>query len=261
MERAAYDRMRSLETTHWWFLGRRAVLSRLLSGLTLPAQARILEAGCGVGGNIEMLTGFGRVDAFEPDEPSRDYVGKRTGVSPVEGFLPDQVPFAKRSFDAVCAFDVIEHIDDDRGSVAALADLVAPGGYLIVTVPAYQWMWSRHDEIHHHKRRYSRSTIVDVVRAGGLDPMKASYFNAILFPLAAVVRGIKKLARADSSDDKMPPDFVNRLFQRLFSLEGRWLAGHSLPFGLSIVVIARRPKAEPSRGRETARALKPAAAN
>lgn len=260
MERAAYDRMKTLETTHWWFLGRRHVLGRLLAGLDLPAGARILEAGCGVGGNIEMLSRFGAVQAFEPDAPSRAYVAARTGVAPVEGFLPGDVPFGKRSFDAVCALDVIEHVDDDAGAVAALAEMVAPGGYLIVTVPAYQWMWSRHDEVHHHKRRYSRARILEVVRAGDLEPVKASYFNAILFPLAVAVRAAKKIARRASSDDAMPPTAVNGLFRRLFSLEGGWLSRHTLPFGLSIVVIARRPKAEPDNQPRAAEALQPVGA-
>ncbi|HET9161706.1 MAG TPA: class I SAM-dependent methyltransferase [Caulobacteraceae bacterium] len=260
MERAAYDRMKVLETSHWWFLGRRDVLSRLLGGLSLPARARILEAGCGVGGNIEMLAHFGKVQAFEPDEPSRQYVSARTGVTPAQGYLPNDVPFKKKSFDAVCAFDMVEHVDDDAGAVTALGELVAPGGYLIVTVPAYQWMWSRHDEVHHHKRRYSRARILDIVRAGGLEPIKASYFNAVLFPLAAMVRFAKKLARIDSSDDAMPPAFVNGLFRRLFSLEGGWLANHDLPFGLSIVVIARRPLAEPARKTKRPSSLRPATA-
>jgi SAM-dependent methyltransferase len=261
MERAAYDRMKVLETTHWWFLGRRRVLSRLLSGLALPPKARILEVGCGVGGNIEMLTGFGAVEALEPDAPSRDYVSARTGVTPVEGYLPHDLPFKKASFDAVCAFDVVEHVDDDRGSVAALSALVAPGGYLIVTVPAYQWMWSAHDEVHHHKRRYSRPQIVDVVRAGGLEPVKASYFNAVLFPLAAAVRLAKKVTRSDSSDDALPPAPLNNLFRRLFSAESGWLAGHNLPFGLSIVVIARRPAAEAVQRPRRAAAMRTATAS
>jgi SAM-dependent methyltransferase len=260
MERGAYDRMKVLETTHWWFLGRRQVLTKLLSGLSLPPKARILEAGCGVGGNIEMLTRFGTVAALEPDPPSRDYVSARTGVTPVEGYLPHDLPFKPASFDAVCAFDVIEHVDDDRGAVAALSGLVAPGGYLVVTVPAYQWMWSAHDEVHHHKRRYARSQIVDVVRAGGLEVVKASHFNAVLFPLAAAVRLAKKVTRSDSSDDAMPPAWLNGLFRSLFGGESRWLAGHSLPFGLSIVVIARRPPAEAAKPGPSAVALQAARA-
>ena len=256
MERAAYDRMRSLETTHWWFLGRRHVLAKLLASLGLPAKARILEAGCGVGGNIEMLAGLGRVDAFEPDGPSRQYVGDRLGLTPAEGFLPDQVPYKPASFDAVCAFDVVEHVEDDRGSVAALADLVKPGGYLVVTVPAYAWMWSAHDEVHHHKRRYTKPQILRIVQEAGLEPVKASYFNSILFPLAAAVRMAKKLARIDSADDKLPAAPLNALFRKIFSAEADWLTRHDLPFGLSVIIIGRRPDvaSQPAASRSRAKA-------
>lgn len=239
MERAVYERMRELETAHWWFVGRRNVLTRLLSGLKLPKDAKILEAGCGVGGNIAMLAQFGQVSALEPDAPSREHVAQRTGVTPVEGFLPHQVPYADKSFDAVCAFDVVEHVEDDDGALAKLAALTKPGGYLVVTVPAYAWMWSRHDEIHHHKRRYTRGQILAKVRAAGIEPIKASYFNAALFPLAAVVRALKKLTGARAEDDAMPPGPLNAIFTWLFSLEAAWLAHASLPFGLSIVVIGR----------------------
>jgi SAM-dependent methyltransferase len=235
MERAAYLRMQDLDTTHWWFLGRRHVLSRLLAGLALPERAKILEAGCGVGGNIEMLAGLGKVDAFEPDGSSREYVASRVGIEPAEGYLPHDV----------CAFDVVEHVDDDRGAVATLADLVAPGGYLVVTVPAYQWMWSSHDEVHHHMRRYSRREIEDIVRKAGIEPVRASYFNAILFPLAAVVRFTKRITGNETSDDKLPSGPLNAILKRLFSAEAKWLERRNLPFGLSIIIIGRRPEAEP----------------
>jgi SAM-dependent methyltransferase len=253
--------MQTLDTTHWWFLGRRHVLAKLLGGLALPDRAKILEAGCGVGGNIEMLTGFGNVVAFEPDGSSREYVASRMGLEPVEGYLPDRVPFEPASFDAVCAFDVVEHVDDDRGAVATLAGLVAPGGYLIVTVPAYQWMWSSHDEVHHHVRRYSRREIDDIVRAAGIEPVRSSYFNAILFPLAAVVRFTKRLARLDTSDDRLPSGPLNSVLKRLFSVEAKWLERHNLPFGLSIIIIARRPAAEASVAKTDVRADAPALAH
>jgi SAM-dependent methyltransferase len=149
------------------------------------------------------------------------------------------MPYAKKSFDAVCAFDVVEHVEDDQGSVKALGELVAPGGYLVVTVPAYQWMWSHHDDLHHHKRRYTRARILDQLKAAGLSPVKASYFNAVLFPLAATVRVVKRVLGIDTADDRMPSPIVNSLLRKLFSLEAGWLRRHSLPFGLSIVVIGQ----------------------
>jgi SAM-dependent methyltransferase len=240
MDRAVYDRMKTLETSHWWFTGRRQILARAIGDLTLPKKARILEAGCGVGGNIEMLRQFGEVEAMEPDAPSRDYVQGRWGIIPSFGMLPSDVPYPAGRFDAVCAFDVVEHVEDDQGSVRALASLVAKDGYLVVTVPAYRWMWSRHDEAHHHKRRYAKAEVEALVRQAGLTPVRSTYFNALLLPLAAMVRGLKRLFRIETEDDQMPGDTVNAMLRRLFSFEASWLERGDLPFGLSILVIGKQ---------------------
>ncbi len=241
MERVVYDRIRVLEQDHWWFAGRRRILTGLIGDLPLPPDARILEVGCGAGGNIGMLRGFGSVRAMEPDGPSRAYASERHDMTVDDGRLPDGTPYAPGSFDAVCAFDVVEHVDDDTATVGALARLLDRNGYLVVTVPAYGWMWSAHDEAHHHKRRYGRAQMERLFRDAGLEIVRASYFNSLLLPLAAGVRLAKRLVGIKSEDDAMPPASVNRLLERIFSSEAGWLRRRSLPFGLSIVVIGRRP--------------------
>lgn len=241
MESAIYEQMASLDTTHWWFVGRRRVLTRLLKGLGLPRDAQILEAGSGMGANIDMLRAFGQVSAFDPYEPARQFVEKRTGVTPVDGRLPDGIPFAKGSFDLACAFDVVEHVDDDAASIKAMAAMLKPGGYLFLTVPAYQWMWSRHDEARHHKRRYLLDVLLGMVRDAGLEPVKASHFNALLFPLAVTVRALKRAVGSTSDDDELPPKAVNSALTGIFAAEAAILERGALPFGLSIVLIARRP--------------------
>jgi SAM-dependent methyltransferase len=241
LERVIYDRMRELEGSHWWFTGRRKVLTALIGDLELPANAKIAEVGCGVGGNIEMLRQFGSVEAVEPDGESRAYIAQRLGLTVQDGLLPDGLPLPKVAFDAVCAFDVVEHVDDDANSVKALAGLVKPGGYLVITVPAYQWMWSHHDVLHHHKRRYRRPAIEALVREAGLTIVRSSYFNGLLFPVAAAVRLAKKALRIETEDDTMPPKTVNALLAGVFASEAGWLkSGARLPFGLSIVVIGRK---------------------
>ena len=240
MERVIYDRIRTLEGSHWWFTGRRAILKGLIGDLKLPSKARIVEVGCGGGGNIEMLRQFGEVSAVEPDAPSRDYVSQRLGLAVQPGLLPDGLPFGPGGFDAVCAFDVVEHVDDDAGAVKGLVTLLDPGGYLVITVPAYGWMWSHHDVQHHHKRRYRRAQMEALVTDAGLDIVRASYFNAILFPAAAIVRLAKRLIGNTSADDAMPPRSINALLSQVFSAEAGWLRKRPLPFGLSIIVIGRR---------------------
>lgn len=240
MERVIYERLQALEQDHWWFAGRRAILARLIGDLDLPKEAKILEAGCGAGGNLKLLGRFGAVRAMEPDEPSRQYVAEHWGVQVDPGFLPDKLPYPPASFDAVCCFDVIEHVDQDREAVAALASLLVPGGYLVATVPAYQWMWSHHDELHHHKRRYTLGKMKRLFADAGLKVERASYFNALLFPVAAAVRVTKNLLGLKGEDDAMPSLPVNRILQRLFASEALWLRRASLPFGLSIVIIGRK---------------------
>ena len=240
MERAVYDRIRTLEQDHWWFAGRRAVLERALEGLALPAPARILEVGCGAGGNLQLLLPLGEVSALEPDDESRAYVADRYRMKVEGGLLPGGLPYPPESFDLVCCFDVIEHVDDDAGSVAALARLVKPGGAMLTTVPAYQWMWSRHDEAHHHKRRYALAAYRKLFEQAGLTVERASHFNTLLLPLAVAQRFAKKLLRIDSSDDAMPPAWLNGLLTRVFAAE-RALLPLRPPVGLSIILAARKP--------------------
>lgn len=242
MDRLTYDRMRILQENHWWFRGRRSILTRLIGGLALPQPAKVLEVGCGPGGNLTMLRRFGDVVAMEPDAESRAYAADRMGVRVEAGFLPDDLPFEAESFDLVCAFDVIEHVDEDAASVQALARLIRPGGYFATTVPGQPWMWSRHDELHHHKRRYGMRAYRALFEGAGLRIVKASYFNALLFPTIAAVRAVKMLTRSKSADDdSMPPEPLNGLLGGLFAAERHWLARGALPFGVSIVLIARRP--------------------
>lgn len=246
MDRATYDRMRILQEGHWWFEGRRRILSGLIGALGLPKPARILEVGCGPGGNLDMLQGFGKVTAVEPDDESRTYAAERTGVRVEGGRLPDGLPFEAASFDLVCAFDVIEHIDQDGASVAALGQLVRPGGYLATTVPGQPWMWSRHDELHHHKRRYRMGEYRALFEAAGLEIVIASYFNTMLFAPIAAVRAVKMATGSTAADDDaLPPGPINRLLTGLFGAELIWLKHAPLPIGVSIVVIARRPGEAP----------------
>lgn len=240
MDRLIYDRIRELESDHWWFVGRRKILRSLLSRIGAPADAKILEVGCGAGGNVPLLREFGAVAALEPDDESRAYASERLNLAIDTGLLPDGLPYAPESFDLVCAFDVVEHVDDDAASVKALAKLVKPGGAMLTTVPAYQWMWSHHDVLHHHKRRYLLPQYQALFDQAGLTVETATYFNTLLFPLAAAQRTVKKLVGNNSADDTMPPTWLNKALSSVFSLEAPLAAGGGLPFGLSIAVIARK---------------------
>lgn len=241
MDREVYEWMRDVERDHWWFAARREIIADQIERLSLPAEAEILEAGCGNGGNLEMLSRFGAVRAIEPDEEACAFAA-RGGRDVRQGFLPHQIPDFGTAFDLVAAFDVIEHIDDDAGSVAALSALLRPGGRFIATVPANQWMWSHHDELNHHKRRYDMASFRRLFERAGLTVDKATHFNTLLYPPIAAVRMIKNITRSKESDlDATPSPAANAMLKSVFGLEKPLLRGLDLPFGVSILLTARKP--------------------
>jgi SAM-dependent methyltransferase len=235
MEPEAYREMAATEGRHWWFSGRRAILTSVIERFELSRKAKILELGCGTGGNLEMLSRFGEVAAMETDDAARAIALEKTGgrFEIRAGRCPDRIPFAGRRFDLVCMIDVLEHVDEDGATLEALRGLLAPDGRALLTVPAYRWMWSRHDEFLHHKRRYTAGELRSKAVGAGLRVTTLSYFNTLLFPLAATAR----LLNVEGSD--VPPAPLNRLFQAVFSTE-RFVVGRlALPFGVSLLAVLR----------------------
>lgn len=238
MERAVFDRMAEHDQVHWWYVARRHILSDLIEReIPLPDQARLLEIGCGTGHNLDMLGRFGRLDAIELDPEARTLASRRLGRPVADAALPELPGVPDRSYDLIALLDVLEHVDGDEAALRSIGGKLAPGGRIIVTVPAYQWMWSAHDEVHHHKRRYSRRQLRSVAEAAGLRVERIGYFNSLLFPLAAAVRLAGKLVGKDQSDDKLPPAPLNRLFRGIFGLERHLVGRVRLPAGVSLFAI------------------------
>lgn len=245
MEPEVYARMAAQEAEHWWFVGRRRIVAAVMSRVVeLPPQgARLLEAGCGTGGNLMMLSRFGAVSAFEPDDGAQRIAREKGDFDIRAGRLPDEVPFAPRSFDLVAALDVLEHLDDDLSSLCALRSRLRPGGWLLVTVPAFDFLWSEHDERHHHRRRYSRTRLVRQVTSAGFTPVVLTCFNSLLFPLVVGVRMAKKVLKLeDTADDIMPSHMINRVLMEIFASERHLVGRVPLRFGVSLLMIAREAK-------------------
>jgi SAM-dependent methyltransferase len=239
MERIVYDRMAELDERHWWYRARRDVLAALITRrIALPPDARILEIGCGTGHNLQMLARFGAVDGIELDDAARAVAEKRVGKPIGASPLPDLTGVPDATYDLVAVLDVIEHVDEDVRSLRTIATKLRPGGKVLITVPAHQWMWSAHDVVNHHKRRYSAKSLRRLIGDAGLRIEVLSPFNSLLFPLAAGARLAGRILGKDSSDDALPSKPVNALFETIFGLERYAIGRVPFPPGVSLVAIA-----------------------
>lgn len=237
MERIVYDRMAALDTRHWWYRARRDVLAALIERrIAPPPGARILEVGCGTGHNLGMLGAFGAVDAIEIDPVARGVASERLGRPVGSSPLP-QLEGVPGGYDLIASLDVVEHVEDDRAALRSMADRLTPNGRLLITVPAHPWMWSAHDVVNHHHRRYTRASLTAAIREAGLKVEMMSSLNSLLFPLAAAARIAGRIGGKEDSDDKMPPAPVNSLFERIFALERHAIGRVPFPPGVSLVAI------------------------
>ena len=244
MELAAYAAMRETEDEHWWFVGRRAVLRSIIGRIgSLPPGAAVLEAGCGSGGNLPMLADYGDLHAFEYNDLARSYAARRTSGPVAFGALPGEVGFGDKKFDLIALLDVLEHIDDDLGSLIALRDRLTNNGSLVITVPGVPALWSDHDVIHHHKRRYSKAHLQRRLAEAGLEIQRIGYFNSLLFPLALLQRLASRLGAGPADSSATPPAPLNRLFASVFAWEAKLVGWFSLPIGLSLYAVVRRSAA------------------
>src|SRR5438132_6621608 len=182
------------EERHWWYRGRRTVLNRVIKDLGLPQHARILDAGCGSGRNMVELSRYGTVSAIEVSPASVALARERCAGEVVEGSVLE-MPFADASFDLAASLDVIEHLEDDVAALRELRRVVAPGGVLLATVPAYGWLWSGHDVVNHHFRRYTRASLTRAGEQAGWRELRTTYFNSLLLPIAILLRVLERFSR------------------------------------------------------------------
>jgi SAM-dependent methyltransferase len=233
--------MAEAEDHHWWFAGRRAIIRSLIeTRIDRRDGMRILEAGCGTGGNLSLLREYGELTAFEYDADAREYARASSGMDVTHGALPDGIGHIAGTFDLIALFDVLEHIEQDREAARALASKLAKGGAMLVTVPALQFLWSDHDRLHHHHRRYSRRQLVDTLEAGGLRVEYVSYFNSLLLPVAILQRLASRFSGGASDPNALPPASLNRLLTSIFTSERQVLKRGTLPIGLSLCAICRK---------------------
>ena len=243
MRAGEYETMHALELRHWWFRGRRRVLVDLLREVAGPrvSSLRILDYGCGTGGNTSGYASLGAVVGVEPDAAAVRLARERGGAQYCRSD-GTQLPFRQGAFDAVVASDVLEHIEDDFAAVYEIARVLRPGGAAIISVPAHQWLFSQHDAALHHFRRYSKAGLRELLERGGLRVRRLSYWNAALFPAICLHRLLVKPRRGPEprSDTSLSPWPINEALAALLAAEAVVLRHAPLPWGLSLVGVAER---------------------
>ncbi len=249
MEPGEYDRIAQLEERHWWYRGMQAMAEGWLRQWVLPAvwqeggpRTQVLDAGCGTGGGLRWLAAHSQVTGIDFHALAVAYAA-RTGHAVAQASVA-ALPFASQYFDAVTCFDVLYHaaVPDDGTALCELARVLRPGGWLLLRVPAYDWLRGAHDRQVHTRERYTRPGLRRKLVAAGLAVQRLSYAGLWLLP-PALLRRLWPGQRAAHSDLSLPPAPLNRLLHSLLLAEGWWLRRGTLPAGLSLLALARRPLA------------------
>jgi SAM-dependent methyltransferase len=244
MDQALMQATFEVDEHHWWYRGRRRIIVAELDRLPLPTPAHVLDAGCGSGRTMQELTGYGQVHGIELS-PEAAELARRRGHGEVKIGRLEQLPWESDTFDLVTCLDVIEHTPNDRLTLTELRRVTRPGGFLLVTVPAYPALWSYHDEANHHYRRYSRGMLRSSAAAAGWRVERMTSFNSVLLAPAAAVRLAQRRRgshNGQSNDLHVGPAWLNDVLERPMALEASWLGrGHTLPAGLSLLAVLSKP--------------------
>jgi SAM-dependent methyltransferase len=241
MEASLIEAILDVEDHHWWFQGRRKIVARVLESAIGGCRGHVLEIGCGSGANFKVLEKFGKISAIELDEASREAANHRKITKVIDGYLPDGIDMPDNAFELVALLDVLEHIEDDEGALARINRLLKPEGHTIITVPAFQFIWSHHDDLNHHFRRYTRKGLVQKVRAAGLQVCYSTYANCLLFPFVLAGRLVSRcLPPPKDVEIKSPPSALNSILEGVFGGERHLMPALSFPFGSSVLVLAKK---------------------
>lgn len=245
MDQLLYDELHRVEQTHWWFRARRhivwSLVQRYIGGEPFQ-RLKICELGCGTGGNLAAVAEKHDVVGVECSPQALAYARQALGDRVRCGRLPDEIDLPPASFDVVLLTDVLEHIEDDAASARIALALLRPGGIVVATVPAYQWLYSPRDSHHHHFRRYGKRHFAALWKSAASETLLLSHYNTLLFPPAAAVRMASKLvaSRSQPGDLALLPRYVNEFLTRVMGSEANLLGRVPMPFGLSLVAVVRQ---------------------
>ena len=255
METQEYKTMNQLERAYWWFHGKRFLVEMLLNRL-IKVEAEppsLLDIGCGTGMIMELLNGFGKAYGIDFSPQAIQILKHHKVKSLVHADATRSIPFKSATFFAITSLDVLEHVDDDVSALEEAFRVCKPGGYMLLTVPAFDILWSSHDVALHHKRRYKRTQILNKATGLGWQVTMCSYYNTALFLPILLFRKIgnrrKGTPKVESDFSIHLPQWLNRILSFLFTSEIRILRYIDLPFGVSLISVLRKPVELPGRKR------------
>jgi SAM-dependent methyltransferase len=241
MELSEYENIVRLEDRHWWYAGMRAIAADLVRTLDLPSPARVLDAGCGVGGGLKWLSAFGTAAGIDLHPLATHYAAQVS--TQVAQASVQNLPFPPTSFDLVTSFEVLYHlaVTDDEEALRELARVLRPGGWLLVRVPAHNWLRGAHDRHIHTRHRYAPLELRQKILHSGLTLRRLTSVGLFLLP-AAILKRLVQSPTDVHTDVTLPSPLVNRLLTALLGLEGRWLRRFDFPVGLSLLALAQKPE-------------------
>lgn len=244
MEQHTYGIMNDVEGKHWWFVGRRAILESFMREIIEKSKienrkSKILDVGCGTGANLEMLAQFGESEGVDVSDDALEFC-RAKGLKVHKG-LAEKLPFDDESFDVVTALDVVEHLDDDVAGLKEMHRVLKTGGRTLIFVPAFMWLWGVQDDISNHRIRYTKRQIVERLKKAGFEIERATYANWTFFAPILAGRTLMKITGIKpESENNVNISALNGFFGKIFSAERFWLKRADFPFGVSIVITARK---------------------
>lgn len=240
MQTEEYARMYAYEGDYWWFVGRRKLVNALIRTYVGTVEGWILDAGCGTGAMLQELAQFSPAVGVDIEGLALRYARQRGDFPLIQARL-ESLPFTDESFQLITALDVLEHLSDDRQALRELRRVLKPNGWLIATVPAYNWLWSKHDIALHHRRRYTADLLHRCLETEGFEVDKLSYSVMFLFLPIALFRWLDRWRPTPPTATVIPvPSILNRWLVRLQQFEVRLIRRFNLPFGVSLIALARK---------------------
>lgn len=247
METIEYRRLFEREEFYWWNIGRREILKSVFNQhLVFKRGLSILDIGCGAGGNIKILGDFGSVTGLDISEEALKFAKTHRAFKDLVMGDAEHLPFQNESFDLVSAFDVLEHVPNDRQAIQEMFRVLKKGGFALITVPAHRWLWSRHDEALHHLRRYTTNELREKLCHAGFSVVKHSHFVIPAIPFLLVRETMRRIQRIPQERetidtyDTVLPSWLNRFLIWWLFVEKIFMRFIPIPAGSSLVIISQK---------------------